>query len=75
MENIQVEIDMDLYDQAFSKWVIDTYGKAFDAPDIFKKFDSSLGLKHSNMNETGTQYGFVVTNEKRFFLAKIKYGF
>jgi len=72
-----VSIKMDLYDQAFSRWVISVYGKAVDQKGIAEKFDSYIGLCHdaSLPSEKYDSYTFTVANEKRYFLAKIKYGF
>lgn len=74
---MEVEIDMDAYDEAFAKWVISVYGRAVDVPGLSLKFDNFLGLLQDfNLPyDVEEKYTFKVTDEKRFFLAKIKYGF
>ena len=73
----EVEIDMDEYDKAFSKWVISVYGRAVDVAGLSLKFDNFLGLLHdaSISCSGGLNYTFKIIDEKKFFLAKIKYGF
>lgn len=74
---MEVSIKMNAYDDAFSQWVISVYGKAVDERGIAGKFDKHLGLKHdaSINSEEYDSYTFRVIDEKRYFLAKIKYGF
>jgi hypothetical protein len=74
---MEVEIDVDMYDEAFSKWVISIFGRAVDEKGLSSRFDNYLGLCHDANIPTNLpyKYTFRVTNEKRYFLAKIKYGF
>lgn len=72
-----VKINSDAYYTAYSKWIIEKYGKAIDE-DLLSKFDKFIGLRfttdHSE-NDDPNKMCFIVENDKRYMLSCIKYEF
>lgn len=72
-----VEIPFDAYDSAYAAWIIGIYGKAMNGAEEFKKFDNHLGIQLDlSLDSTDDEcYIFYIVDKKKFFLAKIRYGF
>jgi hypothetical protein len=60
------------YENPYEESRLDLMYKDLDL--IYKEFDTELGLVYSGMTSLG-EYRFRLKNQKKWFLAKIKYGF
>lgn len=68
---IKVSIQSDSYESAFYEWYHTTYGKHLSYHDSVSmaRFDKGIGVSFEfNSGD------YIITDEKLFFLAKIKYG-
>ena len=75
-DNIEyIFINIDEYDNAFSEWVLQIFGKAIDDYSVMHRFDKQLGLQLCDDQEEVNVYKFVITDRRKFMLAKLKYGF
>lgn len=63
-------ISINAYRDAFVEYNGDDYSRDED----YARFDYTLGLKYVGMVNIN-EYRFILKNKKKWFLAKIKYGF
>ena len=72
----KITINYDDYDDAYTKWVLDVFKKFHDESTLTNKFDKAIGIRYAttdigNAIEAGLL--FEVLDEKKLFLAVIKY--
>lgn len=69
-ESDYIIIFVEDYREAFYQY----HGKEFSMDSDYLKFDTYLGLKYIG-NSSFDGYRFVIKNKKKWFLAKLRYGF
>lgn len=75
MENEVITIDIDAYDNAFAEWALQVFGKAIDDYTAMHRFDKTLGIELTEEQNEVWTYSFIITDKRKFMLAKLKYGF